>query len=161
VQHLSQINIVRQPHIGESLIEARNGTAVHFVVFPVSAVHLYDGRLVTIRIGIHSRTAERLSPVRGKPLDMIGSEAVAERMGDDLIGHHPAMPCLGKTPYSVVTSNCLENGLHKLGRRFGDELNRSSFGRPSSQLTNVSPPGMNVGNLVSLRGIGGASQKTS
>jgi hypothetical protein len=28
---------------------------------------------------------------------MLGMEAVAERMGDHVVGHHPTMPGVGKT----------------------------------------------------------------
>ena len=45
-------------------------------------MHLDDGGLVTIGIGIRGRAAECLGPVSGESLDMLGVEAVAERMGD-------------------------------------------------------------------------------
>jgi hypothetical protein len=33
-------------------------------------------------------------------------------LGYDLIGHHPTMPCVGKTAHSVVTTCRLEDSLH-------------------------------------------------
>ena len=48
----------------------------------VPGVHLDDGGLVTIGIGVRGRAVECLSPVSGESLDMLGVEAVAERMGD-------------------------------------------------------------------------------
>ena len=42
-------------------------------MLPVAAVHLY---LVTVGIGIRGRATERLGPVGGESLDMLGVEAV-------------------------------------------------------------------------------------
>jgi hypothetical protein len=54
--------LVRHPQeLGRS-----NRTAIHFVVLPVAAVHLYDGGLITIGVGIHGRATECLGPVRGE-----------------------------------------------------------------------------------------------
>jgi hypothetical protein len=39
-------------------------------------------------------------------------EAVAERMGDHVVGHHPTMPGVGKTAQAVVATRRLEDGLH-------------------------------------------------
>src|SRR5215471_18407993 len=78
----------------------------------VPAVHLDDGGLVTIGIGIRGRATECLGPVSGESLDMLGVEAVAERMGDHLIGHHPTMPGVGKTAHAVVATRRLEDTLH-------------------------------------------------
>ena len=43
---------------------------------------------------------------------MLGVEAVAERMGDHVVGHHPTMPGFGKTAQAVVPTRCLEDSLH-------------------------------------------------
>ena len=43
---------------------------------------------------------------------MLGMEAVAERMGDHVVGHHPTMPGVGKTPKAVVATGRLEDSLH-------------------------------------------------
>ena len=93
-----------------SLVEASNRTAIHFVVLPVTAVHLDDGGLVTIGAGIRARATECLGPVSGESLDVLGVEAVAERMADHVIRHHPTVPGCGKTAQAVVA--CLEDSLH-------------------------------------------------
>ncbi len=69
-------------------------------------------RFVTIGIGIRGRATECLSPVSGESLDMLGVEAVAERMGDHVVGHHPTMPGVGKTAQAVVATRRLEYSLH-------------------------------------------------
>src|ERR1700674_4639190 len=94
------------------MVEASNRTAIHFVVLPVAAVHLDDGGLVTIGVGIRSGTTECLGPVSGESLDMLGVEAVAERMADHIVGHHPTMPGAGKTAQAVVATRRLENSLN-------------------------------------------------
>ena len=43
---------------------------------------------------------------------MLGMEAVAERMPDDFVGQHTAMPSLGKTAQAVHTARRLENRFH-------------------------------------------------
>src|SRR6516225_8695003 len=78
----------------------------------VPAVHLDDRGLVTIGIGIRGRATECLSPVSGESLDMLGVEAVAERVGDYVVGHHPTMPGVGKTAQAVVATRRLEDSLH-------------------------------------------------
>jgi hypothetical protein len=70
-------------------------------VLPVAAVHLDDGGLVTIGAGIRAGAPECLGPVSGESLDMLGVEAVAERMGDHVVGHHSPVPGVGKTAQSV------------------------------------------------------------
>jgi len=39
-------------------------------------------------------------------------EAMAERMGHDVIGHHPLMPGVSKTAQAFIATRCLENSLH-------------------------------------------------
>src|ERR1700678_558888 len=78
----------------------------------VPAVHLDDGGLAPIGIGIRARATECLSPVSGESLNMLGVEAVAERMGDHVVGHHSTMPGVGKTAQAVVTTRRLEDSLH-------------------------------------------------
>jgi hypothetical protein len=95
MQHLSQRIVFRESDVGQSLVEAGNRSAIHFIVLPVPAVHLDDGGLVTIGIGIRGRATECLGPVSGESLDMLGVEAVAECMGD-YVGHHPTMPGVSK-----------------------------------------------------------------
>ena len=43
---------------------------------------------------------------------MLGVEAVAERMADHVVGHHPTMPGAGKAAQAVVATRRLENSLH-------------------------------------------------
>ena len=112
VQHLSQRTVVGQSDIDQSLVEAGNGTAIHFVVLPVAAVHLDDGGLVTIGVGIRAGATECLGPVSGESLDMLGVEAVAERMADHVIGQHPTMPGVRETAQAVVATRRLKDSLH-------------------------------------------------
>jgi hypothetical protein len=63
VQHFSQSTVVSQSDIAESLVEAGNRTAIHFIVLPVPAVHPDDGRLVTTGNRIRGRATEGLGPV--------------------------------------------------------------------------------------------------
>jgi hypothetical protein len=39
-------------------------------------------------------------------------EAVAERMADHFVGHHPTMPGAGKTTQPVASTRRLEDSLH-------------------------------------------------
>src|ERR1035438_8968420 len=78
----------------------------------VPAVHLDDGGLVTIGIGIRGRAAECLGPVSGESLYMLEVEAVAERMGDHVVSHHPTVPGVGKTAQAVDATRRLEDSLH-------------------------------------------------
>jgi len=43
---------------------------------------------------------------------MLGVEAVAERMADHVVGHHPTMPGAGKTAQAVHSTRRLEDSLH-------------------------------------------------
>ena len=45
---------------------------------------------------------------------MLGMEAMAKRMGDNLVGHHSTMPGVGKAAQAVVTTRCLKESLHVL-----------------------------------------------
>jgi ornithine cyclodeaminase/alanine dehydrogenase-like protein (mu-crystallin family) len=81
-------------------------------VLPVAAVHLDDRGLVTIGVGIRAGATECLGQVSGESLDMLGVEAVAERMADHVVSHHPTMPGTGKTSKAIVATRCLEDSLH-------------------------------------------------
>src|SRR5271170_3824182 len=94
------------------MIEAGNRAAIHFVVFSVAAVHLDYGGFVTIGVGIHAGATECLRPVSGESLDMLGVEAVAEGMADQVVGHHPTMPGFGKAAQAVVSTRRFEDSLH-------------------------------------------------
>src|SRR5437868_764669 len=89
-------------------------------------MHLDYGGLVTIGIGIRGRATDCLRPVSGESRDMLGVEAVAERMGDNLVGHHPTMPSVGKTAQAVVITRCLEDGLHSFMLTSGSRCSTTS-----------------------------------
>jgi hypothetical protein len=112
VQHLAQRAVVGQSDIDQSLVKTANGTAIHFIVLAVAAVYSDDGGLVTVGVGIRGGATECLDPVCGESLDMLGVEAVAECMADNVIGHHPTMPGVGQTAQAVCATCCLEDRLH-------------------------------------------------
>src|ERR1700722_3524661 len=78
----------------------------------VPTVHLDDDGLVTIQIGIHGRTAECLSPVSGESLDMLRVKTVAERMRDNVVRHHAAVPGVGKPTQAVNATHRVEESSH-------------------------------------------------
>src|SRR5271154_128361 len=78
----------------------------------VPTVHLDHNGLVTIEIGIHSRTAECLSPESGESFDMLGVKTVAERMCDHVVRHHPTVPGVGKSAQAVDAAYRVEESLH-------------------------------------------------
>src|SRR5215470_6901477 len=82
-------------------------------MLPVAAVYLDDGGLVTIGVGIRAGATQCLRPVRGESLDMLGVEAVAERMADHVVGHHPTMPGIGKPEQAIHSIHRLEDSLHR------------------------------------------------
>ena len=112
VQHLSQNTVLGESDISQSQIEAGNRTAIHFIVLTIPAVHPDNCGFVTIGVGIRSRATECLSPISREALDMLGVKAMAERMGHDVVGHHPLMPGVCKTAQPVLTTRGLEHGLH-------------------------------------------------
>ena len=112
VQHLSQFRVRGEPGIGQSQIEAHNRTTIHFIVLAIPAVHPDDCGFVTIRVGIRSRATECLTPISCEALDVLGVEAVAERMDHNSVGHHPMMPSRSKTAQAVVATRRLEDSLH-------------------------------------------------
>ena len=54
---------------------------------------------------------ERLSPASGESHNMVGVEAVAERMGNHVVGHHPAVPGVGETAQAGDATRRLEDSL--------------------------------------------------
>ncbi len=78
----------------------------------VPTVHPDDGGLVTIKIGIHGRSAECLCPISGKPFSMLGVKAMAERMGYHVVSHHPMVPGVSKTAQAIDAPGRLENSFH-------------------------------------------------
>src|SRR5947209_17971572 len=75
-------------------------------------MYLDDRGFVTIGIGIRTRATECLGPISGESLDMLRVEAMTERMGHDVVGHHPLMPGVSKTAQAVVATRRLEDSLH-------------------------------------------------
>jgi hypothetical protein len=67
-----------------------------------------------MEVGISAGATECLGPVSGESLDMLAVEAVAERMGDHVVGHHPTMPGASKTSQAIVATRCFEDSLHCL-----------------------------------------------
>lgn len=86
-----------QSGIVQRLIEASNRATVHVLVFPVPAMCSDNAALIAIAVGVGAGSAQGFTPVGGKSLDMLRVKAVAEGMGDDIVGHHPPVPGLGKT----------------------------------------------------------------
>jgi hypothetical protein len=43
---------------------------------------------------------------------MLGVEAVAECMADNVVGHHPTMPGVGKTAQAVASTRRIKDSLH-------------------------------------------------
>src|SRR5262249_46612261 len=82
------------------------------IVFTISAMHPDDGGLVTVRLGICRRSTECLGPIGGESFDMVGAEAMAERMSHYLVSHHTSMPGRSKAAQAVVSTHCFEDGFH-------------------------------------------------
>src|SRR5439155_25812084 len=53
-----------------------------------------------------------LAPVRGEPLAVPRVESVAERVADDLVGHHPGVPRLGQAEQARAAPRGLVDALH-------------------------------------------------
>ena len=79
---------------------------------PVPAMDLDDAGLVTIGVGVYAGATECLGSASGESLHMLGVEAVAERMADHVVGHHPTMPGARKTEHAVHSTRRLEDRLH-------------------------------------------------
>jgi hypothetical protein len=62
---------------------------------------------------------QRLRPVGGEPLAVLGMEPVAQRMADHFVGHHPGVPCVGLAQQTVGTTRGLVYRPHvpKMARR--------------------------------------------
>jgi ubiquinone biosynthesis protein UbiJ len=95
VQHLAQPVVARKPGVLQRLIEARDCSTIHLLVNAVTAVHPHDRGLVAVLRRERCRPAERLRPVRGETLAVIGVKAVAERVAHQLVSHDPGMPSQG------------------------------------------------------------------
>ena len=114
VQDLSQNGVAGYSNIGQSQVETSNRSLIHLIVLSVAAVYLDYGGFVTVGIGIRSRATESLGPISGKSLDMFGVETMAERMGHDIVCHHPTMPGSSQSPHASRSADRFENSLHAL-----------------------------------------------
>ncbi len=112
VQHLSQHRVVGESDVSQSLVEANDGPAIHFMMHAAAAMDPHDGGLIAVGLRIHAGSTQCLGPIRGETLDMVGLETVAERVANYFVGHHPAMPGCGKATQSIATSRGLEDGTH-------------------------------------------------
>lgn len=112
VEHLSQRRVVCQSDIDKRLVETRNRTAIHFIVRAVTAVHLDDGGLVPVGLGVCAGAAECLRPVSGESLDMLRVETMTEGMANHRVGHDPLMPGTGKAAQAVVSTRRLKDSTH-------------------------------------------------
>lgn len=97
-----------------SALADKKARRCHFVRKPSTTVHLDDGGLVTIGIGIRAGATKRLGLVSGESLDMLGVGVVAKCMSDYVVAHHPMMPGTGKTAQAVHSARCLKDSLHAL-----------------------------------------------
>ena len=101
-----------QAGVLERLVEAGDRPPIHVVVLAVAGVEADDKRLVAERAGVGRRPAERLRPVGGQPLGVVGLEAVAERVTDDGVGENPGVPGLGETQDPGVATRRLIHAAH-------------------------------------------------
>ena len=69
----------------------------------------------------------------------MGVEAVAERMGDHVIGHHPTMPGFGKTAQAVVPTRRLEDTLHASMMTILPSLCKTMAAASSAAVTQSAP----------------------
>ena len=97
VQHLPQKIVPGRARVDQSLVEAGNRTAVHFVVLSIATVQAHDGRLVTIAVGLNLWLTKCFGPISGASLDMLGAVAMTETVCDHVVGHYLSMPSAGKT----------------------------------------------------------------
>ena len=111
MQHPSQW-LRGEPGVFQSLVETGDRTPVHLLVRAVSAVYPDYCSFVAVTLGVGVRSAQGFGPVGRESLAVLGMEAVAERVADDLVGHHPGVPCLGQANQPVVTAGSLVNALH-------------------------------------------------
>ena len=129
VQNLPE-RILGKPYIGECLIETDDRAQIHLLVGSVAAVHPHDTGFVPVKRRVGCGPTERLRPVGGKPLRVIGMEAVAERVADHFVRDHPFVPGTSQAPEAVDASHSLVNRFHsrimaRAGVRFRVEPRRT------------------------------------
>jgi len=114
VQRLSEPLVVGKADVCQRLIEAGDRSMVHLVVRAVPAVHPHDRRFVAVLGRERHRPTQRLRPVGGEPLGVLGVKSVAECMADHSIGHHPGMPRAGQAQQAIGTARSLVHRLHDI-----------------------------------------------
>jgi hypothetical protein len=112
VKHLAQPVVARKADVLQRLVEACDRATIHLLVDAVTAVEPYDRGLVAVRRRECCRPSERLRPVRGEALAVIGVKAVAERVAHQLISHHPGVPSVGQAKQALMTTGGLVDRLH-------------------------------------------------
>jgi hypothetical protein len=112
VQHAAESSVSVEPDVSHRLVETGDRPAVHLVVRAVPAVDPHDRGLVSIAVGVGCRTSEGLGPVCSEPFAVLRMESMAERVPDDLVGHHLGVPRLGQTEQAVAAARCLIHALH-------------------------------------------------
>src|SRR5262245_48874634 len=73
----------------------------------------HDRRLVAVAPGVGVGSAECLGPVGRESLAVLGVEAVAEGVADDLVDHHPCVPGLGQPEEALVAAGGLIDARHE------------------------------------------------
>ena len=112
VQHLPDRVVLGESDVRHGLVEAGDRPPVHLLVRPISAVEPHDRCLVAVGVGVGRGATDRLGPVRGEPLGVIGAEPVTERVAHHLVSQHPVMPCTGQTVETLGAAGGLVDGLH-------------------------------------------------
>jgi hypothetical protein len=113
VQHTSH-TVLGEADVCQRLIEADDRSLVHLLVQTIAAMQPHHRGLVSIAVCKGRRTTQRLSPIGGEPLAVLGVEAVAERVADHLIGHHPGVPGVRQAKQTVSSARRVVNRLHVL-----------------------------------------------
>ena len=85
---------------------------VELAVRPVAGMHPQHVGLVVHRVGEGARPAERLGPVGGEALAVLGVETVAEGVADHVVCHHPGVPRPGKSQQALLAPGGLVHALH-------------------------------------------------
>lgn len=97
MQDSGELGVAGQTDVCDGLVETGDCSTVHLVMRAVAAVHADYRGLVPEGVGVTVRASERLRPVSGEALAVIGMEAMAEGVADHFVGHHPVMPRIRKT----------------------------------------------------------------
>ena len=113
VEDPSQRFVAIEVRVDQGLIEASDRPAVHVIVRPVAAVNPHHGCLVPVGLRISGGTPERLRPIGGQPLGVVGLVSVAERVADHVVGQDPGVPGGGQAKQAVGTAGGVVDRLHR------------------------------------------------